>query len=124
MGRTPVKFVHCFEFAVEPNPAIEAERNAGKVAVTALAPQAPPKLGEELTFKFRIVDQATKKPVSGLTDVVILTFLAPGTWHRREVAKEEGDGVYSIGFNPPSRVYTMATSSAARSICNLATRTI
>jgi hypothetical protein len=30
-----------------------------------------------------------------------VTFLAPGTWHRREVAKEEGDGVYSIGFNPP-----------------------
>ena len=95
------RFVNCFQFAVEPNPAIEAERNAGKVAVTALAPQTPPKLGEELTFRFRIVDQATKKPVSGLTDVVILTFLAPGTWHRREVAKEEGDGVYSMGFNPP-----------------------
>ena len=95
------RFVNCFEFAVEPNPAIEAERNAGKVTVTALAPQAAPKFGEELTFKFRIVDQATKKPVSGLTDVVIVTFLAPGTWHRREVAKEEGDGVYSIGFNPP-----------------------
>jgi YVTN family beta-propeller protein len=95
------RFVNCFEFAVEPNPAIEAERNAGKVAVTALAPQTPPKLGEELRFKFRIVDQATKKPISGLTDVVIVTFLAPGTWHRREVAKEEGDGVYSIGFNPP-----------------------
>jgi YVTN family beta-propeller protein len=95
------RFVNCFEFAVEPNPAIEAERNAGKVAVTALAPQTPPKLGEELTFKFRIVDQATSQPVSGLTDVVIMTFLAPGTWHRREVAKEEGDGVYSIEFTPP-----------------------
>jgi YVTN family beta-propeller protein len=95
------RFVHCFEFAVEPNPAIESERNAGKVAVTALAPTTPPKLGEELTFKFRIVDQASNQPVSGLTDVVIVTFLAPGTWHRRELAKEEGDGVYSIGFNPP-----------------------
>ena len=95
------RFVNCFQFAVEPNPAIEAERNAGKVAVTALAPKTPSKLGEELTFKFRIVDQATNQPVSGLTDVVIVTFLAPGTWHRRELAKEEGDGVYSIGFNPP-----------------------
>jgi YVTN family beta-propeller protein len=95
------RFVNCFEFAVEPNPAIEAEQNAGKVAVTALAPQTPPKLGEELPFKFRIVDQATNQPVSGLTDVVIMTFLAPGTWHRREVAKEEGDGVYSIEFTPP-----------------------
>jgi YVTN family beta-propeller protein len=95
------RLVDCFEFAVDPNPALEAERNAGKVAVTALTPQTPPKLGEELTFKFRIVDQATKQPVNGLTDVVIVSFLAPGTWHRRELAKEEGDGVYSIAFNPP-----------------------
>jgi YVTN family beta-propeller protein len=95
------RFVHCFDFAVEPSPAIEAERNAGKVAVTALAPQTPPKLGEELTFKFRIVDQVTKQPITGLTDAVIATFLAPGTWHRRDVAKEEGDGVYSTQFTPP-----------------------
>jgi YVTN family beta-propeller protein len=95
------RFVHCFNFAVEPNPAIEAERSAGKVSVTALAPQTQPKLGEELTFKFRIVDQATKQPMSGLTDVVIATFLAPGTWHWREVAKEEGDGVYGIELSPP-----------------------
>jgi hypothetical protein len=60
----------------------------------------PTKLGEDLTFKFRIVDQATSKPVTGLTDVVILTFLAPGTWHRRDVAKEDGDGVYSVEFTP------------------------
>jgi YVTN family beta-propeller protein len=95
------RLVECFEFAVDPNPTIEAERNAGRVAVTALAPQAPPKLGEELTFKFRILDQATKQPVNGLTDVVVVSFLAPGTWHRRQLAKEEGDGVYSMTFNPP-----------------------
>ncbi len=95
------RLVHCFEFAVEPNPVIEADRNAGKVAVTALAPKTPPKLGEELIFKFRIVSQATKQPVTGLTDVVIATFLAPGTWHRRDVAKDEGNGVYSSGFIPP-----------------------
>jgi YVTN family beta-propeller protein len=95
------RFVNCFQFTVDPNPALEAERNAGRVTVTALAPQTPPMLGEELTFKFRIVDQATKQPVNGLTDVVIVSFLAPGTWHRREFAKEEGDGVYSIAFKPP-----------------------
>jgi YVTN family beta-propeller protein len=95
------RLVDCFAFAVDPSPAIEAERNAGRVAVIALPPQTPPKLGEELTVKFRIVDQTTKQPVRGLTDVVIVTFLAPGTWHRRELAKEEGDGIYSIAFNPP-----------------------
>ena len=95
------RLVECFAFAVDPNPAIEAERNAGRVVVTALAPQTPPKLGEKLTFKFQMVDLATKQPVSGLTDVMIVTFLAPGTWHRRELAKEEGEGIYSISFNPP-----------------------
>jgi YVTN family beta-propeller protein len=95
------KLVHCFDFTVEPNPAIEAERNAGKVTVSVLGPQTPAKLGEDLTFKFRIVNHANRQPVTGLTDVVISTFLAPGTWHRRDVAKEEGDGVYSIEFSPP-----------------------
>jgi YVTN family beta-propeller protein len=95
------RLVVCFAFTVDPNPAIEAERNAGSAAVTALAPQTSPKLGEKLTFKFRIVDLASKQPVNGLTDVVIVTFLAPGTWHRRDLAKEEGEGVYSIAFNPP-----------------------
>jgi len=95
------KLVHCFNFTVESNPAIEAERNAGKVAVNVLGPQTPARLGQELTFKFRIVNQANREPVTGLTDVVISTFLAPGTWHRRDVAKEEGDGVYSIEFSPP-----------------------
>jgi YVTN family beta-propeller protein len=95
------KLVHCFEFTVEPNPAIEAERNAGKVAVSALGPQTPARLGQDLTFKFRIVNQANRQPITGLTDVVIATFLAPGTWHRRDVAKEEGNGVYSIEFSPP-----------------------
>jgi YVTN family beta-propeller protein len=95
------KLVHCFNFTVESNPAIEAERNAGKVVVNVLGPQTPARLGQELTFKFRIVNQANRQPVTGLTDVVISTFLAPGTWHRRDVAKEEGDGVYSIEFSPP-----------------------
>jgi YVTN family beta-propeller protein len=95
------KFVHCFDLTVEPNPAIEAERNAGKVAVTALDPQTPPTLGEDLNFKFRIVNQATGQPITGLTDVVIVSFLAPGTWHRRDIAKEEADGVYGVEFTPP-----------------------
>jgi YVTN family beta-propeller protein len=94
------RFVNCFQFAVESNPGIEAERNAGKIAITALQPNSSPKLGEELTFKFRITDQETKQPLSDLTDVVISAFLAPGIWHWREIAKSEGDGVYSIVIIP------------------------
>jgi YVTN family beta-propeller protein len=95
------KVIHCFDFTVDPNPAIEAERNAGMVSIESLPPQLPSKLGEELGFRFRIVDKASGKPITGLSDVVIVTFLAPGTWHRREIAKEEAEGVYGISFLPP-----------------------
>jgi hypothetical protein len=27
--------------------------------------------------------------------------MAPGNWHERQVAKEEGDGVYSVTVTPP-----------------------
>jgi YVTN family beta-propeller protein len=95
------KLIHCFDFTVDANPTIEAERNAGAVLVTPLPPRLPSKEGEELGFKFRIVDKASSKPITGLTDVVIVTFLAPGTWHRRDLAKEEANGVYGINFLPP-----------------------
>jgi YVTN family beta-propeller protein len=95
------KIIHCFDFTIDPNPAIEAERNAGMVSIIPLPPEMPSKPGGELGFRFRIVDKASSKPITGLTDVVIVTFLAPGTWHRRDIAKEEADGVYGINFSPP-----------------------
>ena len=40
-------------------------------------------------------------PLTGLSDVRVLAFLAPGVWQQRSWAVEEADGVYQITFEPP-----------------------
>jgi len=93
------KIVDGFELAVAPNPKIEGERNTPKVVITPLVPTMPAK-GASATFKFRVTDKQTSAPVTGLRDMVIV-IMAPGNWHERQVAKEEGDGVYSVTVTPP-----------------------
>jgi hypothetical protein len=94
------KIVDGFELAVAPNPKLEAERNAPKVVIAPLVPTMPAKGDATATFKFRVADKKTNEPVTGLRDLVIV-IMAPGNWHERQVAKEEGDGVYSVTVTPP-----------------------
>jgi YVTN family beta-propeller protein len=94
------KIVDGFELAVAPNPKLEAERNAPKVVIAPLAPTMPAKGDGTAIFKFRVTDKQTNEPVTGLRDMVIV-IMAPGNWHDRQVAKEEGDGVYSVTVTPP-----------------------
>jgi YVTN family beta-propeller protein len=94
------KIVDGFELAVAPNPALEAERNAPKVVIAPLVPAMPATGDPTATFKFRVTDKQTSKPVAGLRDLVIM-IMTPGNWHERQVAKEEGDGVYSVTVTPP-----------------------
>jgi YVTN family beta-propeller protein len=94
------KIIHGFELAVAANPAIEAERNTPKVVIAPLVPDLPLKAGAAATFRFRVADKQTNEPVTGLRDMVIV-IMAPGNWHARQVAKEEGNGVYSVAVAPP-----------------------
>jgi len=93
------KIVDGFELAVAPNAKLEAERNAPKVVITPLAPTVPAK-GAAATFRFRVTDNKNAAPVTGLRDLLIV-IMAPGNWHERQVAKEEGDGIYSVTVTPP-----------------------
>ncbi|HWM25208.1 MAG TPA: hypothetical protein VNP98_10315 [Chthoniobacterales bacterium] len=93
------KIVDGFELTITPNAALEAERNAPKVVIAPLAPTMPAK-GAAATFKFRVTDKQTSQPVTGVRDMLIV-IMAPGNWHERQVAKEEGDGVYSVTVTPP-----------------------
>ena len=52
-------------------------------------------------LRFRLTDQQTKVPVSGLTDLEVLTNLVPGIWHKRHAATPGDDGVYLLDFTPP-----------------------
>jgi YVTN family beta-propeller protein len=94
------KIVDGFELTVAPNPKLEAERNGPKVVIAPLVPTMPTKGGTTATFKFRVTDKQTNEPVTGLRDMVIV-IMAPGNWHERQVAKEEGDGVYGVTVTPP-----------------------
>jgi YVTN family beta-propeller protein len=94
------KIVDGFQLAVAPNPKLEAERNTSKVVIAPLVPTTPTKGDATATFKFRVTDKKTSEPVTGLLDLVIV-IMAPGNWHERQTAKEEGDGVYSVTMTPP-----------------------
>src|SRR2546423_1278679 len=94
------KIIHGFELTVGPNPAIEAERKTPKVTIAPLVPDLPLKVGAIATFRFRVADKQTNQPVTGLRDLVIVV-MTPGNWHERQVAKEEGNGVYSVAVAPP-----------------------
>jgi YVTN family beta-propeller protein len=94
------KVVDGFELSVATNAALEAERNTPKVVIAPLVPTMPEKAGAMATFKFRVTDKQTNTPVTGLHDMVIV-IMAPGNWHQRQVATEEGDGVYAVTVAPP-----------------------
>lgn len=94
------KIVDGFELAIAPNPKLEAERNAPKVVIAPLVPTMPAKGEGTATFRFRVTDKKTSEPVTGLRDLVIM-IMAPGNWHERQVAKEDGDGIYSVTVAPP-----------------------
>jgi YVTN family beta-propeller protein len=94
------KIVDGFELTVAPDPKLEADRNTGKVVITPLVPTMPANGDLTATFKFRVTDKKTGDPVTGLRDLLIV-IMAPGNWHDRQAAKEEGDGVYSVTVAPP-----------------------
>jgi hypothetical protein len=70
------------------------------VAITPLTadPQANP--GPQAVFKFRVTDKKTAQPVPALRDVEV-SIMAAGNWSRREIARDEGNGIYSVEFAPP-----------------------
>ena len=94
------RIVHCFEAAAAPNPALKEERKVA-LSVDYLTRERRVNTGEPHKIRFRLVDALTNEPKAGLKDVRVLTFLAPGTWQRREWARDAGDGVYELSVTPP-----------------------
>lgn len=95
------RLVHCFTAAVKPNPVLEAKRRVGHLHVEHLVSRRQIGVGKDAGLRFRLTDQQTNAPVSGLTDVEVLTNLMPGVWHKRHVASPKDDGVYVLDFAPP-----------------------
>jgi YVTN family beta-propeller protein len=95
------RIVNCFSATVKPNQALETKRRAGKIKIEHRVGQRRVKVGVAAALRFRLTDEQTSAPLSGLTDVEVLTTLTPNTWHKRHRASPKDDGIYILDFVPP-----------------------
>jgi len=94
------KVVHCFELSVEPNPVLKKQHQAA-MKVEPLLPKSGLRVGETYHLRFKLTDPETARPIAALKDVMVLTFLAPGIWQKRQWAKALEDGLYESEFTVP-----------------------
>ena len=94
------RVTHCFDARAAENPLVEHERIAS-LGVEYLDPAQPLRAGEDYKVRLRLTDKTTGKPVDGLDDVRVLTFLSPGIWQKRDFARGAGAGVYELTINVP-----------------------
>jgi hypothetical protein len=97
------KLVQCFPVKVAVDPTLAAARkpSLGVEPLTRGDGEGKIGVGEDFAVRFRLTDPESGKPRTGLEDVRMLTFLSPGLWQQRQVAREVGAGVYEIHFKPP-----------------------
>ena len=122
-GRYDVAFLndaprvsHCFELSADANPGLK-EKPAVALRIEHQMKELKFAVGQEFTFRFKLIDTATGNPKSDLKDVQVLTFLSPGVWQRRDFAKSVGDGVYELKLNvPKSGVYMMFVESSSMGV--------
>lgn len=122
-GRYDVAFLndsprvsHCFEISAETNPGLK-EKPAVALRIEHQMKEMKLPVGQEFTFRFKLIDTATGNPKSDLKDVRVLTFLSPGTWQRRDIATSVGDGMYELKINvPETGVYMMFVESSSMGV--------
>jgi YVTN family beta-propeller protein len=86
------RLLHCFSVTAEPNPLLR--RGHGKPAIEYLTNERKVDAGKPLTLRFRITRGEEGEPASGLRDLRVLYYRAPGIDRREVPAHEIGDGVY------------------------------
>jgi DNA-binding beta-propeller fold protein YncE len=117
-GRYDVAFLndsprvsHCFNLTAESNPLLK-EAKPVALSIEHQVKEKELKVSQDFTFRFKLIDTATGHPKSDLKDVQVLTFLSPGVWQRRDIAKPVGDGVYELKINvPEAGVYMLFVES-------------
>jgi hypothetical protein len=122
-GRYDVAFIndsprvsHCFEVSAEPNPALK-EKPLVALRIEHQMKELKLPVGQDFTFRFKLIETATGNPKSDLPDVRVLTFLSPGVWQRRDIAKSVGDGVYELKINvPQTGVYMLFVESSSMGV--------
>jgi YVTN family beta-propeller protein len=97
------KLVQCVPVKVAVDPVLAAARKPplGVEPLSTGGPEGKVGVGKEVAVRFKLTTPETGAPRTGLRDVRVLTFLAPGVWQQRQWAAEAGQGVYEVRFTPP-----------------------
>ena len=122
-GRYDVAFLndsprvsHCFDVSAEVNSALK-EKPPVALQIEHQVNERKLPVGHDFTFRFKLIETATGNPKPDLQDVRVLTFLSPGVWQRRDIAKSVGDGVYELKINvPQTGVYMLFVESSSMGV--------
>ncbi|HEV7507585.1 MAG TPA: cytochrome D1 domain-containing protein [Thermoanaerobaculia bacterium] len=94
------KLVQCFPVKIATDPVLAAARKP-VLGVEPVGDTTNVAVGTDVAVRFKLTDPGSGAPRTGLKDVRMLTFLAPGRWQQRQWAAEVGQGVYEVKFKPP-----------------------
>jgi YVTN family beta-propeller protein len=94
------RLIHCFPLELAENPKLAAGRKPA-LGVEMRMEKTTVAAGREVEVRFKLSDPRSGAAKTGLEDVRVLTFLAPGIWQQRHWAKHLGEGLYEIRFTPP-----------------------
>jgi len=122
-GRYDVAFLndsprvaHCFEISAEANPSVK-EKPQVALSIEHQVKERKLSTKQDFVFRFKLIDTATGNPKSDLQDVQVLTFLSPGVWQRRDIAKSVGHGVYELKIKvPQTGVYMLFVESSSMGV--------
>ena len=110
------RVAHCFELSAEVNPTLK-EKPQVALSIEHQVKEHKLSVNKDFIFRFKLTDTATGDPKSDLQDVQVLTFLSPGTWQRRDIAKSVGGGVYELKINvPESGLYMLFVESSSMGV--------
>jgi hypothetical protein len=107
------RIAHCFNATAAANPLLKEESPVA-LRIEHHIKERQLRVGQNVALRFKLIDTRTNKAADNLRDVRVLTFLSPGTWQRRDIAKPLGHGDYSIDLKvPQSGVYMVFVESSS-----------
>jgi YVTN family beta-propeller protein len=110
------RIAYCFDAAADPNPLLKEDRQVA-LRIEHQIKEINLPVGQNFPLRFKLFETSTNKVKNDLKDVQVLTFLAPGTWQRRDIAKSLGDGIYEINLNvPEAGVYMVFVESGSMGV--------
>jgi YVTN family beta-propeller protein len=107
---------HCFSAEAKPNPDVAHEKKVA-LRIEYLNKDKQLRVAEDYKLRFKLVDTATSRAKSDVSDVRVLTMLSSGAWQKRDFAKPVGDGVYELDVKvPQTGVYLVFVESRSQGV--------